>query len=188
MKITLVRHGQTESNYKKIIQGRNNVLLNDEGRRQCQKLKAKLAEKSFDYCYMSPLGRTVETAIILVGDRVETRVDERITEREMGELVGKDRSLYNMKKYWDYKENCGDLGVEKVQDIEKRCREFLTYIIKKYPDKNILIVTHASPLRMMRHILLNHNLEKNLIDNNIYNCYCEEIDVDTKKYFQNTKK
>ena len=34
MKITLVRHGQTEYNYQRRIQGHSNILLNDEGRRQ----------------------------------------------------------------------------------------------------------------------------------------------------------
>ena len=34
MQITLVRHGQTEYNYQRRIQGHSNILLNDEGRRQ----------------------------------------------------------------------------------------------------------------------------------------------------------
>ena len=44
MKITLVRHGQTEGNYLGNIQGRNNELLNDTGRRQCQRLRDKIKE------------------------------------------------------------------------------------------------------------------------------------------------
>ena len=44
MKITLVRHGQTELNYEKKINGRNNELLNDTGRRQVLKLKEQLKE------------------------------------------------------------------------------------------------------------------------------------------------
>ena len=49
----------------------SNILLNDTGRRQCKKLRDKLKDKSFDVCYMSPLVRCVETAFILVGDKVE---------------------------------------------------------------------------------------------------------------------
>ena len=69
MKITLVRHGQTDFNYEGKIQGRSNNFLNDEGRRQCKSLRNKLMNQHFDICYMSPLVRTVETAIILIGDR-----------------------------------------------------------------------------------------------------------------------
>ena len=68
--ITLVRHGQTEQNYQNILNGRSNDLLNDTGRRQCQKLREQLKDVHFDFCYMSPLVRTVETAFILIGDRV----------------------------------------------------------------------------------------------------------------------
>ena len=64
MKIILVRHGQTESNYEGIMQGRVNNLMNDTGRRQCQKLRDKLINTKIDYCYMSPLVRCVETAFI----------------------------------------------------------------------------------------------------------------------------
>ena len=41
MKIILVRHGQTEDNYNGIMQGRINNLLNDTGRRQCERLREK---------------------------------------------------------------------------------------------------------------------------------------------------
>ena len=76
MKITLVRHGQTESNYLKLLQGRVNNLLNDTGRRQCKKLAEGIKDIHYDYCYMSPLVRCVETAMILIGDRVEMISDK----------------------------------------------------------------------------------------------------------------
>ena len=42
MKIVLVRHGQTEENLEGNICGLNNEMMNDTGRRQCQRLKEKL--------------------------------------------------------------------------------------------------------------------------------------------------
>lgn len=177
MKITLVRHGQTEQNYLDCIQGHENNLMNDTGRRQCQKLKYILKDKHYDFCYMSPLLRTVETAIILVGDRVETAPDKRLIERNMGELEGKSRDLYDPKKYWNYNKNCSDLGIEPVQDIFKRCDNFLSYIKEKHEGQSILIVTHAAPFRALRHLLLKTNLYDNLLDINISNCYYEEFEI-----------
>ena len=46
MKITLVRHGQTEYNYQNRIQGSENIPLNDEGRRQCYKIKPIIREQN----------------------------------------------------------------------------------------------------------------------------------------------
>ena len=117
MKITFVRHAQTEQNYLEVCQGLQNNPLCDDGRRQALKLKEKLKDKHFDYCYMSPMLRTVETAIILIGDRVETIPDKRIIERNLGDLENVPRKFYDYKKYWDYNLNSNDRGVEPVQDI-----------------------------------------------------------------------
>lgn len=180
MKITLVRHGQTESNYQNVCQGISNILLNDTGRRQCQKLREKIKDKNFDVCYMSPLVRAVETAMILIGDKVQMIPDKRLIDRNLGELEGKSRDLYDADKYWDYNLNCSDLGVEPVQDIFKRCKDFLDYVLEKHRGDDILIVAHAASIRAIRHILLESNLNKINLHDEIKNCYYEEIDVKDK--------
>ena len=88
--------------------------------------------------------------------------DKRLIERDMGELEGKSRDEYDFTKFWDYNLNSGDLGVERVQDIFKRCRDVLNYIIKKHPGKDILIVSHGAPVRAMHHLLRNSDLNGNL--------------------------
>ena len=176
MKITLVRHGETDFNKEGKIQGLSNNLLNDTGRRQCRDLRMRLSDQHFDFCYMSPLARTVETAMILIGDRVEMIPDKRLIERDMGDIEGNSRELYAVDKFWDYNLNSGDQNIEKIQDIFERCRDFLDYVIKKHPGKDILIVSHGAPVRAMHHILRKSNLTGNLRDINIKNCYCETIE------------
>lgn len=178
MKITLVRHGETDFNKEGKIQGLSNNLLNDTGRRQCRDLRMRLSDQHFDFCYMSPLARTVETAMILIGDRVEMIPDKRLIERDMGDIEGDSRELYAVDKFWDYNLNSGDQNIEKIQDIFERCRDFLDYVIKKHPGKDILIVSHGAPVRAMHHILRKSNLTGNLRDINIKNCYCETIELD----------
>ena len=178
MKITLVRHGETDFNKGGKIQGLSNNLLNDTGRRQCRDLRMRLSDQHFDFCYMSPLARTVETAMILIGDRVEMIPDKRLIERDMGDIEGNSRELYAVDKFWDYNLNSGDQNIEKIQDIFERCRDFLDYVIKKHPGKDILIVSHGAPVSAMHHILRKSNLTGNLRDINIKNCYCETIEFD----------
>ena len=177
MKVTLVRHGQTEDNYKDLIQGRKNNLLNDTGRRQCQRLRDEFRAKHFDICYTSPLIRCVETAMILIGDRVEMIPDERLIERDFGQLDGKPNQLYDFIKYWDYDKNCSDLGIESIQDMFKRCRLFLDYILDKHDGEDILLVTHGATFRVLHHLLLKHELKGNLLDIAIDNCFYEEIEI-----------
>ena len=174
--IALVRHGQTEENFLGKIQGQSNHLLNDTGRRQCQRLKDKIREKHFDYCFTSPLIRCFETAMILIGDKVEIISDSRIVERNMGELEGKEYSLYNKFEYWDYDLNKSDLGVEPIQDVFRRCEDFLNYIMTKYPNKDILIVTHGAPYRALRYLLRKKKLKGKMMDQSIENCQYEEFE------------
>lgn len=175
MKIALVRHAETEWNYENKLQGQQNMELNDTGIRQAKKLKQKISDLNYDYCYISPLIRTVQTAIILIGDRVETIPDKRLVERNLGELEGKSRDLYDAKKYWDYNLNSNDLGVEPVQDIFKRCEDFLEYIKNKYDDDtSILIVSHGAPVRALHHILSKTDRNSNLLEIGIPNCFYKE--------------
>ena len=172
MKIVLVRHGQTEENFEGNICGLNNETMNDTGRRQCQRLKEKLKDIKFDFCYMSPLIRCVETAIILVGDRVETAPDKRLIDRDMKDLVGKSRDDINEEDYW--KLECKD--VESVTDMFDRCRSFLDYVKEKHKDESIIVVTHGAIYRVLRHILLNHDMNI-LYDAIITNCHDEEFEI-----------
>ena len=128
---------------------------------------------------MSPLIRTVQTAIILIGDRVETIPDKRLIERGLGELEGKSRDVYDVNKFWDYNLNSNDYGVEPVQDVFKRCEEFLDYIKNKYDDdSSILIVSHGAPVRALHHILSNTDRNSNLVKSvNIHTCFCQEYEI-----------
>ena len=66
MKIYLVRHGQTDWNYQKKIQGQQDVDINEQGIRQAEKLAEILKNVPFEYAVCSPLTRAHHTAEILL--------------------------------------------------------------------------------------------------------------------------
>lgn len=177
MKITLIRHAETEDNYLRKIQGRRNVILNDSGRRQVLRLKSKLIDNNYDVCFVSPLTRCMETALVLIGDRVKMIPDDRIIEREMGEFEGRPNEEYNLYKYWDYDLNKSDFGVESIHDVFSRCSDFYSYLMDNYSDKSVIIVTHSAPYRALRHLILNHKIKGKLLDGKIDNCQIEEFEV-----------
>lgn len=176
MKLTLIKDGETEYNRQNRLTGKLNILLTDEGRRQIKKLKDKIKEEKYDICFSSPLVRTVETAMILVGDKTEIRIDDRLIDRDYGKLEGHEREEYNIKKYWDYNLNSGDNNVEKIQDIFQRVDRFLNYLKENYSDKSILIVTHHCIIKAIHNILKNNNLDS-IEDVKIDNCYPKVIEI-----------
>ena len=120
MYITLVRHAETFSNEDGRMVGFNNVKLSRKGVTNALLLKDKIRNEKYDICYMSPLARCVETAMILVGDRVLTKPDSRLNERDIGDFKGKSIKKYDKKKFWEYNLNSNDSNVERVQDVFKR--------------------------------------------------------------------
>ena len=178
MKITLIRHGITNWNTKNLIQGSTNKKLSRIGIMKTVELKNKLKDNDYDICYMSPLIRCVETAIILIGDRVITQKDDRLIERNMGELEGESYSKYDRNKYWDYDLNSNDLGVEDLHSIFDRCRSFLESIPDKYD--NVMIVSHSAVLRCLYHLIVGTELKGYLGDKKIPNLCVIELEYKKK--------
>lgn len=179
MKIYLVRHGETDANKNGIMQGQSqNLQLNETGIRQATNLKNKLASVPFTACFTSPLIRAWSTAMIIVGDRVEIKEDDRLIERYLGNFEGKDKKEYDPNIYWNYDLNSNSEEVEAIQDIFKRCNSFVEDLKKNYHDDDIiLVVSHGAITRCLHHILMKSNLKKNLLDFKVGNCYCREYNL-----------
>ena len=62
MKLTFVRHGETEENVKNIIMSQLNGKLTKGGLEQARKLAKRLANEKFDIIYCSDSQRTKDTA------------------------------------------------------------------------------------------------------------------------------
>ena len=179
MKLYVVRHGQTDENASGIMQGRTiNSQLNRIGIMQATEVKNKLKDIKFTACFTSPLIRSWSTAMIIAGDKVEIKQDDRLIERYLGNLEGKDRETYDVEKYWDYKANYSGEGVESIRDILNRCEDFINYLKENYKDDdNILIVTHSAIVKMMQNIFENKDYPNKLIAYDIKNCYYKCYDI-----------
>ena len=177
MNITLIRHGQVMFSDKKKINGFNNVKLSQRGVFDTLNLRDDISENHYDICFMSPLARCVETAFLLVGDRVLTQTDDRLLERNMGNFVGKSYNNYNSKKYWDYNLNLDDEGVEPIQDLFKRCNDFLDEIKKKYKDKDVMVVSHEAVIRVLYCIINDVDVNSNLKEFEIPTSYIKEFKI-----------
>lgn len=151
----LMRHGEAENNVQHIVAGRTSEYhLTEKGRMQVRGTAEKLKDLSIDAIYTSPVIRTVETSQIVsetIG--VDYSVDERLTETEMGSLVGmrmnevleKYDGLFHKFYYND--DALSKLGLEGFSFIGSRMNSMLDYVAEKHPDKNVLLVTHLDPIK-----------------------------------------
>ena len=146
--IYIVRHGQTNYNLEKRITGRIDISLNSQGIKDALKAKEELKDISFDYVFVSPLKRTIETAKIITNNNLI--IDERLIERSNGELEGKKKDEIPQNVDFNLL-NESNYGLEPVIEVRKRVNSFLNDIKEKYPKKNILIVTHGGVIINMRY-------------------------------------
>jgi broad specificity phosphatase PhoE len=87
-RIYIVRHGETEENKQKIIQGHLDTNLNSEGERQADQVAKALKDIPFDVAYSSNLKRATDTAkrILVHHSGVEVQNHVAIRERVRREL------------------------------------------------------------------------------------------------------
>ena len=152
MKIWITRHGQTELNLKKLMQGRVDEPLNDTGRNQAKAARAQIGDIKFDAVFASPLDRAVETASILGGvDRSQVITDDRIIETDFGKYDMKSyyRMGIPMILYWALPEIFpAPKTVETIESMAARSRSFLNDLQEKDYD-NVLIVCHGGIIRAL---------------------------------------
>lgn len=160
MLLYMIRHGETDQNKKKCLQGRSDIELNAYGRELAEITAKALKDVKFDVIYTSPLKRAVETATILKGDRqIPVIVEERIQEISFGEYEGLcySKEHYNLPdKDFDYffsapeKYKPAPSG-ETFKMVIERTGDFLRELISNpaYEDKTVLLSTHGCALKAL---------------------------------------
>ena len=144
MEILLTRHGQTEWNLLKKVQGKADIELNEEGIKQAEETRDYLKNEKIDLILCSPLKRAVQTAeIINQGRNIKMIIDERISERDFGEFEGMPNTEFDFNAFWSYKQNLKYNKAENIKDFFGRVYDFLDSIKDEYAEKRILIVAHG---------------------------------------------
>lgn len=149
--IHIIRHGQTAGNAAKVLQGRSNLPLNEDGIRQAQEVRDRFEAEGvrFSRVYTSPLTRAIQTGGILAGDAPQV-VDDRLIEMEYGPYEG--MSLDNLAPevltfFSDFVNNPAPDGMEPLPDIVARLGEFLEDIRDIAAEENVLVSTHAIAMK-----------------------------------------
>ena len=151
-KLYLLRHGQTEFNVKKLVQGRCDSPLTDLGRKQAGMAAAWLKGHDVvpDKVVSSPLGRAMDTASLVATELLgpDAAVDpcEGIIERCYGSFEeGPHDALPT--DVWDPGEDLVPFGGEGSKALQERMVATLTNLISTEDIETLLAVSHGSASR-----------------------------------------
>lgn len=152
----LIRHGETEWNVAKRVQGNSDSPLTENGLLQARDLAKELKKIKFDLAFSSDLLRAKRTAeIITLEHELAVATTDTLRERNFGKFEGKSNTalktlfelLDKMEENLRFSYSEGDM--ESDEEVVTRLITFLRETAIANPGKNILTVSHGGVLRML---------------------------------------
>lgn len=162
----IVRHAESESNVKEIVNGLEDYPLTKNGEAQAQAIGKELNHINFDAVFSSDLMRAKRTAeIIVLEKKLAVKTTEALRERNFGKFSGKPiKELFELFDSWKtlsyselIKQRPAD-DAESDEEIIARLITFLREIAVAYQGKNVLITTHGGIIyNFLAHLgVINH--------------------------------
>lgn len=153
--IYLVRHGETEWNEKKLIQGHSDIPLNVKGELQSKQLGEKLKNVHFEAVFSSDLIRAKRTAeIIILEKKLAVITTNTLRERMFGRFEGKhidelrkilgELILFSKERQ---KKLFGLNDIENDEEVIGRFIPFTREVAVAYQGKSVLVVSHGGLIR-----------------------------------------
>jgi broad specificity phosphatase PhoE len=163
----LARHGQTDWNFERRIQGNTDTALNATGLKQAAHLAERLKGVDLDRVYSSTLRRSRDTAEIARGEAPLKNL-AGLNERRVGKFEGKwlDRTKdpATVQEYPKRSRDPDDEldGGESWNQFYARVRAAFADIRNRHSSGAILIVGHAGTNQMILREIFNLSLEQAL--------------------------
>lgn len=141
MKVYIVRHGQVPHNALEQYNSADEDLT-ELGIKQAKELRNKIKSMKFDIIISSPLNRAKHTAEIINVNNQRIVYDDRIRERNCGNLSGKPLEVTNREEYWNYNTTIQYGTSENIRLFFEKVHNFLDELKTKDYEK-VLIVAHS---------------------------------------------
>lgn len=193
MRLYIVRHGETDWNRARRVQGRMDIPLNDYGRHLAEETAEGMKGLCIDIGYTSPLLRARETAQIILGDRKAPLYDdERIIELCFGSYEGlccsgeeREPGSEEFNRFFtDTEHYIPPADAETIRQLYDRTGDFLKEMCEReeLQDKNILVSTHGAAMAaLLNRVKGNLSVADFWRDEVPPNCAVTEVEIQDKK-------
>ena len=152
-RICIIRHGETDWNVEKRIQGHTDIPLNATGRAQALAMAFNAAHHRFNAIYSSDLARAVETARVLAQrEDHEVKLLPQLRERHFGIFQGltaaqgaerhPEAYAHYVARDLDYDFESG----EPLRRFSERVSEAMDWLVRHHSGQTIAVVSHSGVL------------------------------------------
>lgn len=185
MHLYIMRHGETDDNTRRVLQGQKDNPLNERGILQAREAGKELSHISFDRIYVSPLIRAIHTASLATGrSREDFIIEERIKEISFGVLEGTvsdDMKPPYSNFFLNPDAYVAPAGGESFQELLCRVQDFLDEIKGTLPGKNVLLVSHGAAIHAIINCINKQDIS-HFWDMKLANCGIAEVSDETGEY------
>ena len=148
LQLLFIRHGETQDNIDKVLQGHRDTSLTEKGLKEARILGEKLQGQHIDVIYHSPLLRMLQTVEPIRKDQpnIPTHSDKDLKGQMLGELEG---GSYDLVEFGNPRSADDKAGVEQFDDFVGRLKRAMTRIIgAEAPqvsgkDRIVAVATHG---------------------------------------------
>ena len=167
-RICFVRHGETNWNAERRMQGHIDIPLNANGISQAERLANALirVKHSFDVIYSSDLERALHTAnAVARALSLDVQITPRLRERNVGKLQGLliAEAPVLLPEIWQRhiaRELDHDLGGgESIRTFHQRMQDILELFLNEHRGQSVLAVSHGGSLDMIYRIVTQQALD-----------------------------
>lgn len=160
----IIRHGETDYNLKKIVQGSGvDASLNDNGRGQAASFYANFRNEGFDKVYISKLKRTRESVNAFIADGIPYEALEGLNEISWGAREGnpftpeENKYYYSILERWQQGETTIPVeGGESPEEVALRQQIAIKHIMAQENEQKVLICMHGRAMRILLAQLFNY--------------------------------
>ncbi|MDY7104716.1 MAG: histidine phosphatase family protein [Actinomycetota bacterium] len=143
--LIVVRHGRTEANATRRLQGRLDLPLDEVGIAQAAAVAARIGP--VDRVVTSPLLRARQTGDAF--EAAERDVDERIIEIDYGPLDGTPLTEVpsSVWESWRADPSWAPPGGESLTAVDERVHRALDDLAADAAERDVVVVSHVSPIK-----------------------------------------
>ena len=184
MQLHLFRHGQTDWNEERRVQGQSESQLTELGIQQAKELSTRIQHLNFDQIYCSSSVRTRQTADhAFAGFETQIKFLDSLREIDLGPWEGHlyddiaVRDPDSFKHFWEQPHLFDVKGAETFYQLQERAVGAVSKMLKQFVSRKVAIVSHGALIKSLLCHFQQRPMNELWAPPNMHNCAHSIVEV-----------